>query len=80
MQKTNLLIEPDTVTRYAFQPLPRSVIRGGFGMFYGGLQSQGNTNLGTNFPWSNDVYLYAPNCALGSCPSLSSEGITSKTA
>jgi hypothetical protein len=60
---------------FAFQPTSRSVIRGGFGLFYGGLQSQGNTNLGTNFPWSNDVYLYAPTCSLGSCPSLNAQGI-----
>ena len=60
----------------SFQTTQRTVVRAGFGMFYGGLQSQGNTNLGTNFPWENDVYLYAPNCASGSCPSLGSEGIT----
>jgi outer membrane receptor protein involved in Fe transport len=60
----------------SFQADPKTVFRTGFGLFYGGLQSQGNTNLGTNFPWANDVYLYAPTCAFGSCPSLSSEGIT----
>jgi len=60
---------------FAYSASPKTVIRAGFGIFYGGLQSQGNTNLGTNFPWSNDVYLYAPTCALGNCPSLSSEGI-----
>ena len=59
----------------SFEATPRTVVRAGFGMFYGGLQSQGNTNLGTNFPWENDVYLYAPNCASGNCPSLASEGI-----
>ena len=59
----------------SFEANPNTVVRAGFGIFYGGLQSQGNTNLGTNFPWANDVYLYAPNCAMGDCPSLSSEGI-----
>ncbi|WP_446743369.1 TonB-dependent receptor domain-containing protein [Silvibacterium acidisoli] len=53
----------------------KTVIRAGFGMFYGGLQSQGNTNLGTNFPWSNQANLYAPTCTLGDCPSLSSESV-----
>ena len=59
----------------SFQANPRTVFRAGFGMFYGGLQSQGNTNLGTNFPWANGATLYAPNCAVGNCPSLSSESV-----
>jgi carboxypeptidase family protein len=59
----------------SFQANPNTVVRAGFGIFYGGLQSQGNTNLGTNFPWANSAYLYAPNCATGNCPSLGSEGI-----
>lgn len=61
---------------FSYQLGTNTLIRGGFGMFYGGLQSQGNTNLGTNFPWSNSVYLYAPNCSVGNCPSLASENIT----
>jgi len=56
----------------------KTVVRAGTGLFYGGLQSQGNTNLGTNFPWANDVYLYAPSCSTGNCPSLLSEGISLK--
>jgi hypothetical protein len=50
-------------------------VRGGFGLFYGGLQSEGNTNLGTNFPWSNSANLYSPSCVLNNCPSLDSEGV-----
>jgi len=64
---------------FAYQPFSRSVVRGGFGIFYGGLQSEGNTNLGTNFPWSNSAYIYAPSCLTGNCPSLTSEGITLET-
>ncbi len=60
---------------FAFSLDTKTVIRAGYGIFYGGLQSQGNTNLGTNFPWSNDVYLYAPNCASGDCQSLASEDV-----
>jgi len=60
---------------FAYQIGSKSVIRGGFGIFYGGLQSQGNTNLGTNFPWANSANLYSPNCNVGSCPSLSSESV-----
>lgn len=61
---------------FAFQAHPNTVMRGGFGIFYGGLQNQGNTNLGTNFPWSNSAYLYAPSCLAGSCPSLAGQGIS----
>jgi hypothetical protein len=61
---------------FAYQPTPKAVIRSGFGLFYGGLQSQGNTNLGTNFPWSNSANLNAPTCSLGNCPSLAGEAIT----
>lgn len=64
---------------FAYQPMTKTVVRGGFGLFYGGLQSEGNTNLGTNFPWSNSANLYAPSCVVGNCPSLSSEGVTLET-
>ena len=40
---------------------------------------QGNTNLGTNFPWSNSANIYAPSCVAGNCPSLTSQGITLET-
>lgn len=58
---------------FAYQADNRTVIRGGFGIFYGGLQSEGNTNLGTNYPFSLTDYIPAPNCELGNCPST---GIT----
>jgi hypothetical protein len=61
---------------FAYQARPDIVVRGGFGIFYGGLQSEGNTNLGTNFPWSNSAYVYPPTCAAGSCASLTSQGVT----
>jgi hypothetical protein len=63
----------------AYQPTPKTVVRSGFGLFYGGLQSQGNTNLGYNFPFANGINLPAPNCSLGNCPSLASEGVTLET-
>jgi len=47
---------------FAYQPMSKAVVRGGFGLFYGGLQSEGNTNLGTNFPWSNSANISAPSC------------------
>ena len=58
---------------FAYQITPRTVVRGGFGIFYGGLQSQGNTNLGDNFPFSLSANLPAPSCTSASCPS---NGIT----
>jgi hypothetical protein len=61
---------------FAYQPTPKTVVRSGFGLFYGGLQSQGNTNLGYNFPFANSANINAPNCTVGNCPSLTSEGIT----
>jgi len=64
---------------FAYAAGPNSVFRGGFGIFYGGLQSQGNTNLGANFPFSNSASIPAPNCFAGNCPSLAGEGITLET-
>jgi len=64
---------------FAYQPVVKTVVRGGFGLFYGGLQSEGNTNLGTNFPWSNGANIVAPTCAVGNCPSLTSLGDTLET-
>ncbi|WP_158819636.1 TonB-dependent receptor [Granulicella sp. S156] len=64
---------------FSYQPLPKVVVRGGFGLFYGGLQSEGNTNLGSNFPWDNSANIPAPNCVIGNCPSLATEGITLET-
>jgi hypothetical protein len=52
---------------------PKSVVRAGFGIFYGGLESQGGNNLGDNFPFRGQVNVYPPNCNLGNCPS---NGIT----
>jgi hypothetical protein len=64
---------------FAYQPTSKTVIRSGFGIFYGGLQSQGNTNLGYNFPFANTANINPPNCVVGSCPSLASEGVTLET-
>lgn len=60
----------------AYLPYDRTVVRAGFGIFYGGLQSEGNGNLGANFPWSNQANFFAPTCVQGNCPSLASQGVT----
>jgi hypothetical protein len=65
---------------FAYQAHPNTVFRGGFGIFYGGLMAQGNTNIGANFPFSNQANFFAPTCAVGNCPSLTnSNGINLET-
>lgn len=56
---------------FAFQPTPRSVIRGGYGIFFGGLESIGGApNLGFNYPFSFSSNFPAPGCntAAKLCP------------
>jgi hypothetical protein len=60
----------------AYSPLDKTVVRAGFGIFYGGLQSNGNGNLGANFPWSNTAGFSSPTCVQNNCPSLAAQGIT----
>jgi hypothetical protein len=61
---------------FAYQASPNTVVRSGFGIFYGGLMAEGNTNIGSNFPFSNSANFYAPTCALESCASVAGQGIT----
>jgi len=61
---------------FAYAAHPDTVFRGGFGIFYGGLQSQGNGNLGANFPYSNQAQFFSPTCSTENCPSLAQQGIT----
>jgi hypothetical protein len=69
VQKTNFAPR----VGFAYQVDSKSVIHGGYGIFYGGLQSEGNTNLGANFPFSLGGSLNTPSCSFGNCPST---GIT----
>jgi hypothetical protein len=48
---------------------PQSALFGGFGIFYGALQNEGNGNLGSNFPFSATATIPAPSCSLNNCPS-----------
>jgi Carboxypeptidase regulatory-like domain len=64
---------------FAYQAHPNTVLRGGFGIFYGGLMAQGNTNLGSNFPFFNQANFTPPNCLQNNCPSLASQGIMLET-
>jgi hypothetical protein len=61
---------------FAYSPQDNTVVRAGFGIFYGGLQSEGNGNLGANFPYSNQASFYAPTCVTGNCPSVAQQGVT----
>lgn len=55
---------------FAFTPTARFVIRGGFGLFYGGLESIGGApNLGSNYPFQFTSNFSAPTCKAGNCPS-----------
>jgi Carboxypeptidase regulatory-like domain/TonB-dependent Receptor Plug Domain len=61
---------------FAYSPQDNTVVRAGFGIFYGGLQSEGNGNLGANFPYSNQASFYAATCVTDNCPSLAAQGVT----
>jgi hypothetical protein len=58
---------------FAYQLDPQTVLRGAYGIFYGGLESQGGTNLGDNFPFRGQININPKSCTLGNCPS---NGIT----
>ena len=55
---------------FAYQALPGTVVRSGFGIFYGGLMAEGNTNLGSNFPYFNQASFSPASCLQNNCPSL----------
>ena len=56
---------------FALQTDSKTVWRGGFGIFYGGLMAEGNTNLGSNFPFFNQASFSPYSCLKDNCPSLS---------
>jgi hypothetical protein len=53
----------------AYQLGPQTVLRGGYGIFYGGLESNGGNNLGDNFPFRGQININPKSCSLGNCPS-----------
>jgi Carboxypeptidase regulatory-like domain/TonB-dependent Receptor Plug Domain len=56
---------------FAYQALPGTVVRSGLGIFYGGLMAEGNTNLGSNYPFFNQANFNPFSCVPGFCPSIS---------
>ncbi len=54
---------------FAYSVDDKTVIRAGFGMFYGGLESFGGNNLGSSYPFSFTSTINQANCVTGNCPS-----------
>ncbi len=63
---------------FAYQAGSKTVLRGGFGIFYGAIEGAGsNANIGENFPFVVHANLVTPSCrANNPCPSLSGQGAT----
>jgi hypothetical protein len=52
---------------FSYQANPQTVFRGGIGIFYGGLESNGNGNLGANYPYSLSQNFPEQTCNVGNC-------------
>lgn len=51
---------------FAYSATPRTIVRGGYGLFYQGQQSAGGAvNLGTNYPFLFNDNFQAPSCPTG---------------
>jgi hypothetical protein len=72
VQKTNFAPR----VGFAFTVDPKTVLRGGFGIFYGGLEPYGGDNIGQNHPFFTTATFPAGNCNLNNCPS---DGLTLET-
>ena len=61
---------------FAYKATEKAVIHGGYGIFFGGLESTGYyPNLGENFPFEFDSSFNATDCTLhGSCPTAQFRG------
>ncbi len=56
---------------FAFSPDSRTVVTGGFGIFYGGVEEVGvGPNMGLNFPFGASDSFTRPNCAPNNCQSI----------
>lgn len=55
---------------FAYTANPRTALRGGYGIFFGGLENRGGaTNLGDNYPFQYTSSFPSPNCRAGNCSS-----------
>lgn len=70
----NALVDPQYANfaprvGFAFKANSKLVARGGFGLFYGGLESQGGApNLGFNYPFQFTSNFNSSNCVPNNCP------------
>ena len=55
---------------FAYSITPKTVLRGGFGIFYGGIESFGSANLGNSYPFIVSASVAAPSCTATRCVSL----------
>ena len=46
---------------FAYQASPKLVVRGGFGVFYGGFEVQNGNNQGNSFPYQFNFAFFSPN-------------------
>jgi hypothetical protein len=56
---------------FAYMLDAQTAVRGGVGIFYGGLESNGNSNLGANYPFNLTNTTPTPTCAVGNCQPIS---------
>ncbi|CAN5462389.1 hypothetical protein BH10ACI4_BH10ACI4_21620 [soil metagenome] len=52
---------------FSYQTNSKTVLRGGYGIFYGGLESNGNGNLGANYPYTLSQSFPEQTCSVGNC-------------
>ncbi len=52
---------------FSYKANDKTVLRGGIGIFYGGLESNGNGNLGANYPYSLSQSFPEQSCTAGNC-------------
>lgn len=64
---------------FAYLVMPNTVVRGGFGIFYGGLESFGGGNLGNSYPFSPSATITSPSCTATSCVSLADSSLGNVT-
>lgn len=56
---------------FAFSPNSKTVLSGGYGIFYGGLEEVGvGPNMGLNFPFGDSDSFTRGNCAPNNCPAI----------
>jgi hypothetical protein len=58
---------------FAYKLNDKSVVRGGYGLFYGGTQGLGGTNVGFNYPYQFTSNFPSTSCMINNCPT---DGIT----